>query len=69
MILRYFSFQNALRIIVRLARMNRQRLLQTDSMSQLARKDFLLDFARRVVVVIIETHLAPSNASWMGHGF
>ena len=61
--------QYALRVLFRLARVDRERLAEADGMFKLADEDFLLQVARGVVVVIVKPHFAPADATRMRHCF
>ena len=67
--LRNFGFENALRVLVRLSSVHRDRLSQPHGMTELSRKDVSLNVSRRIVIVVIETDLAPSYIAGMSHGF
>ena len=66
---RHLLLQYPLRVLLRLSRVYRERLSELDGRAELSCKDALLEVARRVVVVVIEADLAPSDAAGMGHGF
>src|SRR5205085_9348757 len=56
-----FSAQDRRRVYVSFARVNDHGQLRRTRQTQLPREDFALRFARRVVVMIIEANLAPSQ--------
>jgi hypothetical protein len=64
-----FGLEYALRILVGLSGVNRDRLSQSHGVSELAREYLSLNVPRRIVVVIIEADLAPSYVAGMCHGF
>lgn len=69
MVLRNFGFEYALRILVGLSSVNRNRLSQSHSMSELSCEYVSLNIPRRIVVVVIEADLAPSDVAGVCHGF
>lgn len=69
MVFGYFGLEYALRILVRLSSVHRDRLSEPHGMSELSGKDLSLNLSRRIVVVVIETDLAPSYIARMCHGF
>jgi hypothetical protein len=64
-----FGLEYALRILVRLSSVHRNRLSQSHGMSELSREYLSLNVPRRIVVVVIEADLAPSYVAGMCHGF
>ncbi len=64
-----FGLEYALRIVVRLSSVHRNRFSQSHGMPELSRKYLSLNVPRRIVVVVIKTDLAPSYVSGMCHGF
>jgi hypothetical protein len=64
-----FGLEYALRILVRLSRVNSNRLSQSHGMSELSREYFSLNVPRRIVVVIVKADLTPSYVAGVGHGF
>src|ERR1700755_2260707 len=64
-----FGLKYALRILVRLSGVHRNRFSQSHSMSELSREYLSLNVPRRLVVVVIEADLAPSYIAGMCHGF
>lgn len=49
--------------------MNCNRLAQSHSMLELPREDLSLNPSWGVVIVVVETDLAPPDVARMGHGF
>ncbi len=64
-----FGLEYALRILARLSSVHRNRLSQSHGMPELSREYLSLNVPRRIVVVVIETDLAPSYVAGMCHGF
>jgi hypothetical protein len=68
-VFRNFGLEYALRVLVRLSSVHRDRLSQPHGMTELSCKDFSLNVPWRIVIVVIETDLAPSYIAGMSHGF
>ncbi len=58
MVVGYVLFEDALRVVLRLARVDRERLPEANSVLELADEDLLLNLARGVIVVVVQSHLA-----------
>lgn len=69
MIFRHLLFQDSFGICVGLAGVDCQRFSQLDSLSNLPREYGLLDVPGRVVVVVVESHFAPTDAPGVRHRF
>ena len=67
MVLRYILFQYTLGIFLGFTSVNREWFPESNGVLELTNEYFLLSFPRRVVVVIVKTYLAPSNAARMSH--
>lgn len=68
-VFRNFCLEYALRVLVRLSSVHRDRLSQPYGMTELSCKDVSLNVPWRIVIVVIETNLAPSYIAGMSHGF
>ena len=66
MLLRYFLLQDSLGIFLGFSRMYRQRILKSNRVSKLPSEYVLLDI---VVVMIVKTHLSPTDAARVSHCF
>lgn len=62
-------FQYSLSILIGLASVYCQGFSELDSLLELANEDILLNIARRVIIVVVETHFTPTDATRMLHGF
>lgn len=66
---RNFLLQYPFRVSLCFSGVYRERLFEFDGLAELSCKDALLEFARRVVVVVVKADFSPSHATRMGHGF
>lgn len=69
MVLGNFGLEYALRVLIRLPSVHRNRFSQSHSMSELSREYLSLNVPRGIVVVVIEADLAPAYVAGMCHGF
>ena len=69
MVFWYVLFEDTLRVVLGLARVDGERLAEADGVAELAGEDVLLEGARGVVVVVVEADFAPADAARVGHCF
>lgn len=63
----YLLLEYPLRVVLGLACVDREGFSETNGGAELACKDALLDVARRVVVMVVETDFAPSDTTRVSH--
>jgi hypothetical protein len=59
--------QDALRVRLSLAGAGRERFAETNGVGEVAREHSMLDFSRRVLVVVVEPDLVPADAARVRH--